>query len=165
MKKIAFYLLLIIGLISCKGEDGRDGLNGINGIDGVDGKDGQDGKDGAGANLVTKKITINQQDWILLGESNELGSYYYATVKVPELTEKVMNNGIKLAYIEPYDGVHIGIPYVLHQGAEVDGKEILWTQTYDCEYEVGYVTFLVTYSDFITNLSPGSETFHLLLNW
>ncbi|WP_101689129.1 hypothetical protein [Dysgonomonas massiliensis] len=144
MKKIALYLLLIIGLVSCKGEDGRDGV---------------------GANIVTRQIVIHQSDWRLQGEPFQLGSYYYATVAIPELTPYVMSQGIKLAYIEPADGVQVGIPYVVHKGEEFSGKELLWTSTYDCEYEVGYVTFIVTYSDFDTWKSPDTEYFNVLLTW
>lgn len=144
MKQIALYLLIIIGFISCKGEDGKDGI---------------------GAEIITKKITINKSQWKLAGKPSDLGSYYFATVKVTELTPFVLNYGIKLAYIEPSNKVQVGLPYVLHKGEVISGKEYLWTQTYDCEYEDGYVTFILTYSDFITSEVPDTETFHLMLSW
>lgn len=144
MKKTVFYLLVVLTFFSCKGEDGKDGI---------------------GANIVTKKITINKNQWTLAGKPSDLGSYYYVTVKVPELTPFVMDHGVKLAYIEPESRVQVGMPYVLHKGAVINNKEYLWTQTYDCEYEEGYVTFILTYSDFITSSAPDTEVFHLLLSW
>lgn len=146
MKKILLYLLVVVSLFSCKGEDGRDGLDGLN------------------VNLYTWKVKINASDWRLSGEPYELGSYYYATVAVPELDQDVLNNGIKLAYIETSPGVQVGLPYVLHKGDVVNGKESLWTQTYDCEYEPGYVTFILTYSDFDTWNAPDTEFFNIILS-
>lgn len=157
MKKIAFYLFLIIGLISCKGEDGRDGLNGI---------DGKDGKDGTGLNVFIKKLTVLDTDWKLNGQNEEFGHTYYATtISVPELTIEVMEYGDKEMYFEIAEGVHIKIPYVLHKGSIINGKEQLWTQTFDCEYEQGYVRLIVTYSDFDGERKPNTEFYHLRLAW
>lgn len=150
MNKIALYLFLIIGLFSCKGEDGRDG---------------RDGTNGAGSNLFTKTITINKDQWLLDGEPNELNSYYFARVKVPELTSEVLNSGLKQVFIQPYEGLQLLMPNTIHRGISNNGEETLWSEHYKCEYEVGYITFIVSYSDFITETPPSAESFKLFLNW
>lgn len=146
MKKITLYLLVVIAFLSCKGEDGMDGL------------------DGLGVGLLTKNVRVDADEWILSGEPYEIGSYYYATVAVPELTYDVLNKGLKLAYIKPATGIQVGLPYVLHKGEVIGGKEYFWTQTYDCEYEVGYVTFILTYSDFDTWKAPDRESFSVVFS-
>lgn len=151
MKKILNTLAILFTIItftSCEGDEGPMGPKGDPGV-----------------SWYTKTITISKYQWKLSGAINDLNSYYYAEIPISELSQFIFNDGTVLAYIEPENGIKNGLPYVLHKGEKVNGKEYLWTQTYDFDFEVGYMTFYLTYSDFNTISIPDTETFHIVLMW
>lgn len=176
MKKVLLLLALAVSFIACEGPmgpmgpSGFDGMNGRDGHDGRDGKDGQDGrdgKDGSGTNWLTKTFTIQPHEWSLNGKPDEVGAFFYVDKSLPELTRDIFYDKAVIAYIKTEEGVKNGIPYVLHKGTvDEEGKETLWTQTFDCDYEVGWVRFYLTFSDFFTGTQPSEAfTFHVLLMW
>lgn len=110
-------------------------------------------------------VTVNESEWRLAGEENALNSYFYVYKKVEGLNSNVYKNGTVIAYIETEPGVKNGMPYVLHKGEEDGGKEFLWTQTYDFDFDDSEMGFYVTYSDFTTTIRPGTETFHVVMMW
>ncbi len=165
MKKtlfFAFAAVIFVLLLSCEGPMGPMGAEGPAGRDG---QDGENGKDGAGVAWYTTSFTINKDEWKLKGNPGDLNSYFCAYRPLSQLTESVFKYGTVIAYIEVEKGVKNGMPYVLHLGEEANSKEFLWTQTYDFDFVVGEVGFYVTYSDFNTQIRPGTETFHVILMW
>lgn len=165
MKKITFMLFAAIALFACEGPEGPMGPSGPQGIDGQDGRDGKDGQDGYGAQWYTTSFTILASDWMLMGEPGDLNTYFYADRKIPQLDERVYSEGTVLGYIQTGKDVKNGLPFVLHMGEASDGKEFLWTQTYDFDFSPGTIRFYITYSDFSTQIPPEGETFHIVLMW
>ena len=108
-------------------------------------------------------FTVHSNAWQLEGQQGELGSYFYYDKAVPQLTNNVFKEGIVLVYLHTLSSVKNVMPYVLHKGDEDHLGEIFWTQTYDYDFEPGYVRLRVTYSDFITSIRPATETFSLIL--
>ena len=99
--KYVFFLLVIAGFVSCKGEIGPPGADGVDGTNGVDGTDGSDGADG-NANVISS-------DWIpaawLPGTATTSANFSYTAT---DITENIMNTGVFLSYIDLYgDGLYI----------------------------------------------------------
>lgn len=176
MKKIVFFLMLAVALASCKGDEGpmgpsgnngQNGKDGQNGQNGQDGKDGENGKDGiGGTNWYAQTFTIKSSDWVLEGGKNDPDSRYVAKKSIKELTQWVYDEGAVVSYIA-FDKKRFGLPFVeLRAVATDDGGLYEWTETTDAQIEVGAITFFVTYSDFLTEVShPGDRTFHVVLMW
>jgi len=103
-----FFILIIFGLVACKGEigppgaDGIDGIDGIDGVDGVDGENGNDGVDGEdGEDGEDGNANIISSDWFVPAwEADVLYSVnnQSATIDIPELTQEVFDSGVVLAY-------------------------------------------------------------------
>ncbi len=171
MKKVLLFLALAMSFMACEGPMGPMGPTGLDGFDGQDGRDGQDGKDGkdgsGGATWLNKTFTIQPNEWTLVGEPNALDSYFVVEKSLPELSEMIYNEKAVIAYFQTKNGQKNGMPFVFHTG-EVgsDGKEYIWTETFDYDFSVGKVRFFLTYSDFNTLTYPDqSETFHIVLLW
>ena len=172
MKKLILLLSVIFALSACEGDQGPMGPMGPKGNTGSDGKDGTNGKDGkdgeGGIGWYIKTFTVKKDEWTRVGRPGELNSFYYADLKIPELDSFVYADGTVIGYllIADDDGVEAknGMPYVLHKGEDKKG-ESLWTQTYNFDYTPGVVRFYVTYSDFKTEATPGTEKFSIVLMW
>ena len=146
MKKITLILLSAITFIACEGPMGPEG------------------EPGYGTNWYTTSLTINSSDWSLSGAPGDLNTYFFADMDIPQLSDFIYREGTVIGYIQTAGSVKNGLPYVLHFGEE-GGKEFLWTQTYDFDFSPGMIRFYITYSDFNTQISPGTETFHIILMW
>lgn len=156
MKKVLSVLLVAMLFVACEGPEGPMGAQG---------PVGPKGEPGEGTNWYITSFTINENEWELVGEPNELNSYYVVDKPLKELTKRIYESGTVVAYIETVKGMKNGLPYVLHLGVEGNLGELLWTQTYDFDFYPGGVGFHVTYSDFETNIRPGTETFHVVVMW
>lgn len=149
MKKLLFLLISFV-FFACEGPTGPMGPA---------------GEDGVGSNWFMTSFTINKNDWKLVGNPNDLNSYFYVEKKMKELTKSVYETGTVLGYIQSGDNAKNGLPYVLHRGASDSKGEFLWTQTYDFDFSEQVVRFYVTYSDFTTSVKPDREIFHVILIW
>ncbi len=156
MKRIFFILLATITLIACEGPMGPQGPMGPS---------GPEGEPGYGANWYTTSFTIHKSDWMLAGNAGDLNTYFFADIDIPQLSNDIYRDGTVIGYIETYKNVKNGLPFVLHMGDEQGGIEFLWTQTYDFDFSPGSIRFYITYSDFNTQISPDTETFHIVLMW
>lgn len=154
MRKLLFFLFAIC-FISCEGPEGPRGY------------DGRDGQDGEGVHWFNKAYTIKSTDWILDGNSNDLGSYYYTDIILNDLNDEIYQWGTVIAYIEATPGAKIGMPYITHKGfTDETGKTSLWTETYDFDYTSGSIRIYLTYSDFVTEIKPSQDlTFHVVMMW
>lgn len=152
MKKLLFLFLSLL-LISCEGDIGPAGPM------------GPQGEPGQNTDWCVKSFTIDRSEWRLAGNPGALNSYFYVDKNIKELTKFVFNEGSVIAYFESNTGIKNGMPYVLHKGDKDSKGEFLWTQTYDFDFYVGGVRFYLTYSDFNTQITPDTETFHIVLMW
>lgn len=150
MKKILF-LLFVTGLVvACEGPAGPMG---------------PPGEPGEGSNWVVLDINIVQNDWQRSGGENELGSYFFASYNVPQLTNTVYNDGIVMAYIE-FDGeFQTPLPYIRYYGEQEGENEFLWSETLDYEYTTGKITFYSTPSDFATEFVPDGVVIRVAFIW
>ena len=162
MKKIMLVLFVTIIAMACEGPEGPMGPMGLTG---PEGQIGPKGEPGYGTNWFTTSITIESDEWELIGEPNALNSYYFVDKPLKELSHTIYKEGTVVAYIETSPEVKNGLPYVLHKGAKDDKGEFLWTQTYDFDFYPKGIGFYVTYSDFNTVSRPDKETFHIILMW
>lgn len=92
--KSVFFILIIIGLVSCKGEIGPPGADGVDGIDGVNGVDGEDGN----ANVISSGW-VEYDDAVWTGVTSEFGiDYRNYPITVSEITQDIVDNGVVLVY-------------------------------------------------------------------
>ncbi len=153
MKKVLSVLLAAMLFVACEGPEGPMGAQ------------GPKGEPGEGTNWDITSFTINENEWELIGEPNELNSFYMVDKPLKELTEWIYKNGTVVAYIETEKGVKNGLPYVLHLGEKDNFGESYWTETYNFDFYPGGVGFYVSYSDFKTSMYPRTETFHVVIMW
>lgn len=174
MKKVLLALCIVCTFIACEGPMGMEGpmgpagqtgQTGPQGEPGQTGQTGPQGEPGYGTNWYTTAITVDENEWILMGQPNELNSFYYANKPLKELTKFIFDEGTVISYIETEKGVKNGMPLVLHKAGQDASGEFFWTQTYDFDFYQGGISFYITYSDFSTKVKPGSETFHVVLMW
>ncbi|MCQ2347378.1 MAG: hypothetical protein MJZ92_05570 [Paludibacteraceae bacterium] len=150
MKKILYVLLVALSattLVSCKGEKGDPGMP------------GRDGKDGAS---IVKNVIINveQKNW---GYSNtDNNNYFFATVDMPEITEKIFDGGIIKMYrvwnYETKDAIQTEMPYTRQYEVLPDGSSAwyFYTEHIDYDFGIGKMTIYYSVSDFDYELD---ETF------
>ncbi len=168
MKKAVLLLTAVLFMFGCEGPmgpEGPEGPMGRTGSQGAQGPQGPQGEDGYGTNWYVASITVKESEWKIKGVPGELNSYFYVYKPLDQLTKYIYDNGSVIAYIQTDKDVKNGMPYVLHLGEAGDNKEFLWTQTYDFDFYEGGIGFYVTYSDFNTQIRPGTETFHVILMW
>ena len=175
MKKIIIlFAAATLALSSCEGPmgppgpPGVPGQNGQDGQDGRDGRDGQRGEDGAGLHwFKSNPIVINSNQWELTnGAPGELNSFYSVRVRSTWLTREIFDNATIVAYVENGEGKKHAMPFVWHRGDFDDnGNKIEWTETFEFEFEQEWMTFYIRYSDFATEVRPGTETFHVIALW
>lgn len=178
MKKLLLLFSIIFTLSACEGDTGPMGPTGPQGGEGQQGQKGDQGDKGdkgdkgdpgdGGVGWYIKTFTVKKDAWTLVGQPGEVKSYFYADLKIPELNEHVFKDGTVIGYFVSTDNgteYKNGLPYVIHTGVEENGKQELWTQTYDFDFTPGWVRFYVTYSDFKTQSTPEDETFSVVLMW
>ncbi len=154
MKKLLFLALAAIAAASCEGPVGPPGPVGPSGS----------------ANRKVLYLTVLQNYWDRIGNTNELNSYFgYTFNDVAELTNNVYKNGAVMAYvtIDPQTSYEAlaQLPYTRYYGDEDAGGEFFWSTHYDYEYSPGMISFYVTPSDFITDQYPPTTTFRVVLMW
>ena len=153
MKRILFLLTVSIGLfVSCEGPAGRDGLDGLD----------------ASVYWFVKDYTINANQWQLVDGEDQLGSYYRASISIPELDNDIYEGGNVFCYMyQRVNNVEVQtlLPFTVPYGESQGNYEHLWTETYACDFSVGKVPFYVNCSDFLTSNRPPATTFRVVLNY
>lgn len=153
MKKFGLFALLLVFMASC------------------DGPMGPQGPAGEGMQWDVAEFEIRPQDWHLEGELDDLGSYYYYTFEYKKLTKDVFQIGTVdgYRYTDGKKQVQVALPFVSSKYYFDDnGVEQFYNETHDFEYEPGYITFYLTYSDFYTSKDrePKESFFYrIVLNW
>jgi len=148
MKKILFLLTTAVWLFaSCEGPAGKDAVE---------------------TYWFVKNYTINSNQWQLVGGVDELNSYYKASVNIPELDRDIYEKGNVFCYMfQRINNVEVQtlLPYTIPMGESKGNTELLWTETYACDFSIGRVNFYVNYSDFYTSNRPPTVTFRVVLNY
>jgi hypothetical protein len=151
MKKVLFLLSAAVWLLaSCEGPAGRDGL------------------DGEGMYWFVDDYPVYSNQWQLVNGVDQLGSYYKASISVPQLTRKIFEEGNVFCYMyQRVDGreVQTLLPFTVPYGRMEGHTELLWTETFACDFSPGTITFYVNYSDFYTSNRPETTTFRVVLNY
>ena len=146
MKKFVLLLsLMALTLVSCEGPMGPPG-------------------DGVNWDII--KYTVYERDWNLVGRPGDLGSYFMYEFSETALTSFVCENGNVFGYRKLDNNTQTPLGQVVVMG-ESDGKgnEFLFTEVYSFSFRPGYITFYVDYSDFATDIRPGTCEFRIVLNY
>lgn len=81
-------------------------------------------------------VTVNANDWDWVpNQDKDYKGYYSATANLPELTERIFDEGLVAAYYLPDNFTKSSLPYV---------------QTFDYEYEEGGIFYDGTYTEHIS---------------
>ena len=162
MKRLLGFLVLIMMVISaCEGPAGPMGPPGLNGLDGLDGE------------VTYWKIidfNIARSSWELIGDPDEIGSYFYYVADVDELTQAIFENGAIICYYRYRDDfgydVQTPLPYTYYDiFVNQWGEEFPYSVQYSYDVMPGSIAFKVVFSDFYTgeNKPPASCNFRLHL--
>lgn len=137
MKKIILIFTILVStlaLISCEGPMGPAGPAGP----------------GSGSYWASKSFVVQPNQWNAYGTSGQEDAEFFYTVAMKELDEIAFKEGIVSVFIE-VGNTKIAMPYSNYH-VENDGYQ--WFETYSYDYEIGYVTFSVRYSDNFLDQSP-----------
>ena len=114
------------------------------------------GPKGDPASFDVLVVDVPQKAWVYsdLFDNN----YFSATVKMPEITEDVFDEGVIMVYrTYDFDGKNpsqVALPYVRLNEEITATDEFFYTETVDYEYGIGTMNFYYTVSDFIYELEP-----------
>lgn len=159
MKRIARYSLIIIAaaLTACIGPQGPQGPQ------------GEQGEPGISTQWEVINLTVPTDDWELVSSTDGTNPYYRAKFDVPELDDFIYDQGLTKCYIEFNRGTNNAyqqeLPYVRHFEAYENDQQIIWTQTVDYDFGIGFVNVYVTFSDFFVDERPETMDFRLVLMW
>lgn len=156
MKKILIMLIAALCMLSCK-----------EGPMGPQGPQGPKGDPGESTNWKIIDIQINSNQWSLTDFPNN--NYYYGTIEIPELTQSIYDNGLVTCYVEANTGTanayQMPLPQVMHKEEYEGAQQLLFTETVDYSYGIGFIEIAVTFSDFFTEVRPSDMHFRLVLQW
>lgn len=142
MKKVFYLFLIALSIVSCVGPIGPMG------------PEGPKGEDGYSTNFKIIDFQVKSADWVL--QKDNSFSYHFNT---PEISSFIFNEGVIVVYSD-FGTSQQALPVVRHLS---NGTQF-WTQTTDCEFQVGGIDFYVTNSDFVAE-RPNDLKFRLVLMW
>jgi len=147
MKRLTFLLFAILVFASCEGPMGPMGPPGL---------------PGNSDEPNWKIIDIDINRWTLSDD----GTYFYAQINVPELSNVVYTDGLVLAYHETIVNSNnyykTPLPYTRYN---VESNGYQWSEMLDFTYTPGRVTFYSNPSDFFTGIKPEPIYLTLALHW
>ena len=149
MKKFVLLLsLTALTFVACEGPMGPPGEPG----------------DGVSWNIIN--YTVYDRDWKLVGRPGDLGSYFMYEFQESALTSFVCEKGNVFGYRWLDNNTQTPLGQVVVMG-ESDGKgnEFLFTEVYSFSFRPGWITFYIDYSDFETDIRPGTCEFRIVLNY
>ena len=152
MKKIVLlFSLLVLTFTSCEGPMGPPGEPGLPG-------------DGVAWEIIN--YTVRANDWKLVGNPNQLGSYYMFEFPESKITTFVCEKGNVFGYrwLDNNTQTPLGQVSVMGESG-TGGQEFLFTEVYSFSFRPGFVTFYVDYSDFATEIRPTTCNFRIVLNY
>jgi len=145
LKSTLVFLFIVLGFTACEGPQGPPGEDGWAYID-------------------VKYYTISR--WALAAE----GTYFFAEVSSPAITNNVFLNGVVMGYlVQNYDEpseVHIPLPYeMFYNEYNENGYLEQWTETVSFDIMPGSIAFYYEPSDFFTGITPPSLMFKIVAMW
>lgn len=129
-----------------------------------------------GSTQKVVNVVVNAQDWQYTGKNTDTtpynNNYFFATVRVPEITENVFDYGQVQAYIvydrTSKDPIQHLLPYVRHYEEQLN--DTIWnyyTETVDCTYGIGWIEFNYRASDFAyednVDINPNTMDFRIVI--
>ncbi len=157
MKKVLSILTLALLIVACEGPRGPQG---------------PPGEPGEGINWKVMDFTIKSNQWELVGDKDELGSYYmylFEGNNAPEELRYVVDNmgEVSGCLVGSLDGEEIfyPLPHENFFGSSDGEYESLWSETYKFDYTRSSIAFYVYYSDFYTATPPATCTFRMNFKW
>ena len=157
MKKVLSILTLALLIVACEGPRGPQG---------------PPGEPGEGINWKVMDFTIKSNQWELVGDKDELGSYYmylFEGNNAPEELRYVVDNmgEVSGCLVGSLDGEEIfyPLPHENFFGSSDGEYESLWSETYKFDYTRSSIAFYVYYSDFYTATPPTTCTFRMNFKW
>lgn len=129
-----------------------------------------------GSTQQVVNVVVNAQDWQYTAKNTDTtpynNNYFFATIRVPEITDNVFDYGEVQAYIvydrATKDPIQHLLPYVRHYEEQLD--DTTWnyyTETVDCTYGIGWVEFNYRASDFAyednVDINPNSMDFRIVI--
>ena len=133
MKRVFYFLLVAIFAISCEGPMGPMGPQGPAGNGGM-----------PDALWGFEDFTITRWD-------KHPDGYFYAKYPVPNLTQRIYDEGVVVAYIETGSGtnkIKTQLPYTMQCKDHNTGYE--WSEVIDFSYAPREITFFINPSDYDT---------------
>jgi hypothetical protein len=127
---------------------------------------GPPGEPGEGIIWKIFNYKVLERDWKLVGRPGDLGSYFMFEFREPDLTTFVCEKGNVFGYrwLDKDTQTPLGQVVVMGE-SDNKGHEFLFTEVYSFSFRPGYVTFYVDYSDFATDIRPGTCDFRIVLNY
>jgi len=90
-------------------------------------------------------------------------TFFYYDFEVPELTSVVLDRGVTAAYLVYWDNNNQILTPLPLDDFYLDNYS--WIEQATCEFSVGWVRFIIKYSDFDMSIRPGDYTFKIKLMW
>ena len=129
-----------------------------------------------GSTQQVVNVVVNASDWQYTGKNSDESAYnnnfFFAYVRVPEITENVFDYGEVQAYIvydrNTQDPMQHLLPYVRHYEEQLpDSSWSYYTETVDCTFGIGWVQFNYRASDFAyednVNINPVAMDFRIVI--
>jgi hypothetical protein len=160
MKKLLSILTLALALSSCIGPMGPQGPQ------------GPKGEPGEGINWKVYDFTIESHQWQLVGDPDQLNSYYMYLFEgndAPKELRYVVDNlgEVSGCYVGKLNNEEIfyPLPYENYFGSSNGTNESLWCEMYKYDYTRSSIAFYVYYSDFYTATPPATCKFRMSFKW
>lgn len=134
------------------------------------GPQGPKGEDGVGSTFNVVNFDVPQAAWQY--SENKDNNYFFADVKMPELTEEVFDGSMVSVYRTfDYDSKNASqqvLPSVrMFEQTLSNGTTVYYTETIDYDYGIGWLRIYFTVSDFIyeddLSFVPEAMTFRAVI--
>ena len=104
----------------------------------------------------TQDYTVKTADW-QVGKDDPSGQYLYCEFEEKNLTQEIYDYGTMQAYLRMNGDNITPLPYDEFWN---DAEYGMWTEQATCEFQPGYVTFILKYDDHTTNDLPPLPFYH-----
>ena len=119
----------------------------------------------------TGEYTVRSEHWQLKDTpptpqdpaETSVYTFFYCDFEVPELTSYILDWGVTAAYFVYWENnKQILTPLPLD---DFYMDNYMWVEQATCEFSVGWVRFIIKYSDFDLETQPATYTFKIKLMW
>ncbi len=174
---ICLLVIIMLGFTACEGPEGPQGPPGPSGPSGAQGPSGPQGPSGVRGpegpqgtvNVKTISYTVRDVEWELVGDPDQIGSYYQHVFDEPFLTPDIYEYGTFIGYMfDKINGseVQTGLPYTIYDIEVTNEGERPFSVQYMCAATPGTIAFKVVFSDFYTEqYAPSTCNFRVMYMW